>query len=71
MARKDEYVKKTEKLIEPILAENNFELYDLEFVKEAGTGTSALTLTRKVALRLTTASLSAEGQDPFDKGFYR
>jgi len=37
MARKDEYVKKTEKLIEPILAENNFELYDLEFVKEAGT----------------------------------
>lgn len=34
MAKHDEYVKKTEKLIEPILAENNFELYDVEYVKE-------------------------------------
>lgn len=34
MAKHDEYVKKTEKLIEPILTENNFELYDVEYVKE-------------------------------------
>ncbi|HHT89150.1 MAG TPA: ribosome maturation factor RimP [Clostridiales bacterium] len=34
MAKHDEYVKKTEKLIEPILAENNFDLYDVEYVKE-------------------------------------
>ena len=34
MARHDEYEKKTEKLLEPILAENRFELYDVEYVKE-------------------------------------
>jgi ribosome maturation factor RimP len=34
MAKYDEYVKRTEKLLEPILAENNFELYDVEYVKE-------------------------------------
>ena len=37
MAKRDEYEQKTEKLLEPILKENNFELYDVEFVKEAGT----------------------------------
>lgn len=36
MAKHDEYVKKTEKLLEPILKENNFELYDVEYVKEGG-----------------------------------
>lgn len=34
MAKHDVYVKRTEKLLEPILSENNFELYDLEYVKE-------------------------------------
>lgn len=37
MAKREEYEQKTEQLLEPILKENNFELYDVEFVKEAGT----------------------------------
>ena len=37
MAKREEYERKTEQLLEPILRENNFELYDVEFVKEAGT----------------------------------
>ena len=37
MAKREEYEQKTEKLLEPILKVNNFELYDVEFVKEAGT----------------------------------
>ena len=37
MAKREEYERKTEQLLEPILKENNFELYDVEFVKEAGT----------------------------------
>ncbi|NLL00298.1 MAG: ribosome maturation factor RimP [Clostridiales bacterium] len=34
MAKHDVYEKRTEKLLEPIIAENNFELYDVEYVKE-------------------------------------
>lgn len=37
MAKREEYEHKTEQLLAPILEENNFELYDVEFVKEAGT----------------------------------
>ena len=37
MAKREEYERKTEQLLAPILEENNFELYDVEFVKEAGT----------------------------------
>ena len=37
MAKREEYERKTEQLLTPILKENNFELYDVEFVKEAGT----------------------------------
>ena len=37
MAKREEYERKTEQLLAPILKENNFELYDVEFVKEAGT----------------------------------
>lgn len=36
MANREVYEKKTEKLLEPILAENRFELYDVEYVKEGG-----------------------------------
>lgn len=36
MAKHDEYEIKTEKLLEPILTANNFELYDVEYVKEGG-----------------------------------
>ncbi|NLJ96840.1 MAG: ribosome maturation factor RimP [Clostridiales bacterium] len=34
MAKHDVYVKKTEKLLESILGENQIELYDIEYVKE-------------------------------------
>lgn len=34
MAKHEVYEKKTEKLLEPIMVENRFELYDVEYVKE-------------------------------------
>jgi ribosome maturation factor RimP len=34
MAKHDVYEKRTEKLLEPIINENHFELYDVEYVKE-------------------------------------
>jgi len=37
MTKREEYEQKTEQLLLPILEENGFELYDIEFVKEAGT----------------------------------
>ncbi len=36
MANKENYVIRTEKLLEPIMVDNNFELVDVEYVKEAG-----------------------------------
>jgi len=36
MSKKETYEAKAEELIAPILAENSFELVDMEFVKEAG-----------------------------------
>lgn len=37
MTKREEYEMRTEQLLLPIMEENNFELYDVEFVKEAGT----------------------------------
>ena len=37
MAKKQEYEERTEELILPILAKNQFELIDVEYVKEGGT----------------------------------
>ena len=37
MTKREEYELKTEQLLLPVLEENGFELYDIEFVKEAGT----------------------------------
>lgn len=37
MTVREEYEQHTEKLLEPLIAENNFELVDVEYVKEAGT----------------------------------
>ncbi|MDD5936275.1 MAG: ribosome maturation factor RimP [Clostridiales bacterium] len=37
MTKREEYEAKTEQLIMPILEANNFELYDVEYVKEVGT----------------------------------
>ncbi|BCN31472.1 ribosome maturation factor RimP [Anaeromicropila herbilytica] len=34
MAKREDYEARAEKLIEPIIKENNFELYDMEYVKE-------------------------------------
>lgn len=36
MSNREIYEKKTERLVEPILARNRFELYDIEYVKEGG-----------------------------------
>jgi ribosome maturation factor RimP len=36
MTKREEYEVKTETLVMPILEANNFELYDVEYVKEAG-----------------------------------
>jgi ribosome maturation factor RimP len=36
MTKHEEYEHKTEKLLEPILTANHFELYDIEYVKEGG-----------------------------------
>ena len=37
MTRREEYESKTEAFLLPVLAEHNFELWDVEYVKEAGT----------------------------------
>lgn len=36
MSKHDQYVEKTEKLLEPIVAKHEVEIYDVEFVNEAG-----------------------------------
>lgn len=36
MSKREEYEARTEKLLEPIMEENHFELVDVEYVKEAG-----------------------------------
>ena len=36
MSRHEDYEQRTQKLLEPILEKNRYELYDVEFVKEAG-----------------------------------
>ena len=37
MARREEYESRVEKFLTPIMEENNYELVDVEYVKEAGT----------------------------------
>lgn len=37
MPKREDYEQKTEQLLKPIIDENNFELVDVEYVKEAGT----------------------------------
>lgn len=37
MTRREEYESRTEAFLLPVLAEHNFELWDVEYVKEAGT----------------------------------
>ena len=36
LSRREEYETRAEKILEPIMAENHFELVDVEYVKEAG-----------------------------------
>lgn len=36
MSKREEYEARAEKILEPIMKENNFELVDVEYVKEAG-----------------------------------
>ena len=37
MSRREEYEKRAEELLAPIVEQNGFELVDVEYVKEAGT----------------------------------
>lgn len=37
MSKREEYEKRTEELLDPIIKENNYELVDVEYVREAGT----------------------------------
>ena len=37
LSKREEYEKRSEKILEPIMKENRFELVDVEYVKEAGT----------------------------------
>ena len=37
MSKKEEYEKRTEELLTPIIEENNFELVDVEYLKEGST----------------------------------
>lgn len=37
MTKREEYEVRTEKMLAPLMEENNFELVDVEYVKEAGT----------------------------------
>lgn len=36
MTKKEEYELKTERMVEPLMSKNNFELVDVEYVKEGG-----------------------------------
>ena len=36
LSKREEYEARAEKLLEPIMEENHFELVDVEYVKEAG-----------------------------------
>ena len=36
MAKREQYEAKTESFLMPLMTENNFELVDVEYVKEAG-----------------------------------
>ena len=40
MSRREEYEQKTEAILTPIVESRGFELVDVEYVKEAGTGIS-------------------------------
>lgn len=37
MAKREDYVERTERLLEPLMVNNNYELVDVEYVREAGT----------------------------------
>ena len=51
MARRDEYESRVEKFLIPIMEENNFELVDVEYVKEAGTWYLRVISTKRAALQ--------------------
>ena len=51
MAKREVIEAKTEKLVLPIIEENNFELVDVEYVKEAGNHLTYLYWIKKVELQ--------------------
>ena len=60
MSRRDEYEQKAEALLAPIVEGQGFELVDVEYVKEAGTGIFVDISTSRVELLLTIVRQSAE-----------
>ena len=57
--KRTEIVARTEELAAPIIDENDFELVDVEYVKEGANWYLRVYATKKAALPLTTASSSA------------
>ena len=56
MTKREEYEQRAEQLLMPVIQANDFELVDVEYVKEAGPVICALILIRKAALPLMTVS---------------
>ena len=44
MSKKEVYEQKTEEILNPIVEKHGFDLWDVEYVKEGGTGTCVLIL---------------------------
>lgn len=59
MAKYEEYERKTEELLLPIMEEYSFELVDVEFVKEAATATCAPILINRAESQSMTVRQSA------------
>lgn len=59
MSKREDFEQRTEELLIPILEKYEFELVDVEYVKEAGTWYLRAYIDKPGGLRLTTAKLSA------------
>ena len=60
MAKREVYEQKTEELLMPIIEANNFELVDVEYVREGSNWYLRAYIDKKAESILTIANLSAE-----------
>lgn len=51
MSKREIYEQKTEEILNPIMEELEFELVDVEYVKEGSSGICGLTLTNRAELQ--------------------